>query len=333
MQSYEQMFPGLFHPLASLAHTNQSVLLSHLRYPQDLLMVQSAMYGRYHITSPGSFYSLSNAWDLSQISTSATGNPSVGLPVSANGTIARFSPIYELLQLPGESTPTFSAVEPLVPYSSNDKVQTLAALLIANSSASNYGQLEAFQTPSGGTSIDGPGLVNADINSNPTVSKQISLLNQGGSTVLFGTVQILPIADSLIYVRPLYVSSSQTAFPQLQEVVVVYGGQVAMETTLGAALADVFGASVNQATPNGSSRQPSSHRSDSCGRGRTGLSGGPNGAGQERSRHLPNRCSQRRPALAAGKSATRHLDDHASDQKGDNREKTTTASSKTTTTI
>lgn len=251
MISYEHMFPTMFKPLASLVATNPT-LLDHLRYPQDLLMVQSAMYGRYHITSPSSFYSLSNAWDLSQTSTSSTGNPSAPLPLSPNGSIARFSPIYELLQLPGQVTPSFNAVEPLVPYSVNDKVQTLAALVLADSSFHDYGKLTAFQTPSGGTPIDGPQMVNASINSNPTVSKQISLLNQGGSTVLFGTIQILPIADSLLYVRPLYVSSSQTAYPQLQEVVVDYGNQVAMEPTLSAALSDVFGAGVGTATGSGS---------------------------------------------------------------------------------
>ncbi len=251
MLSYERMFHGMFQPLSSLSKSDP-VLLDHLRYPQDLLMVQSAMYGRYHITSPSGFYSLSNAWDLSQTSTSSTGNPSSSLPQAPNGTIQRYSPIYELLQLPGQTTPSFNAVEPLVPYSANDKVQTLAALILANSSFKNYGSMTAFQTPSGGTSIDGPQLVNAAINSNPTVSKQISLLNQGGSAVLFGTVQILPIADSLLYVRPLYVSSSQTSFPQLQEVVVDYGGQVAMEPTLSAALSDVFGAGVSTTTSSGS---------------------------------------------------------------------------------
>jgi hypothetical protein len=60
--------------------------------------------------------------------------------------------------------------------------------------------------------------------------------------VSLGTVQVLPIADSLIYVRPLYVSSSQTPFPQLIDVVVVYGKDVAMEPTLGGTLSDVFGA-------------------------------------------------------------------------------------------
>ena len=102
-----------------------------------------------------------------------------------------------------------------------------------------------------GESIHGPALANADINANPTISKAITLLDSRGSTVSLGTVQILPIADSLIYVRPLYVSSSQTPFPQLVDVVVVYGKDVSMESTLGGALAGIFGSAPASTGPQG----------------------------------------------------------------------------------
>jgi hypothetical protein len=236
IRAYEHAFPGLFRPLRDM----NPVLLAHLRYPQDLLMVQADMYGRYHITSPSGFYSLSDAWDLSQTSNSTTGSPSSPLALAGNGKVARFTPVYELLQLPGDSSLTFDALEPLVPYSTNDNLQTLRALLVADSNASGYGALDAFVAP--GESIHGPALANADINADPTISKAITLLDSRGSTVSLGTVQVLPIADSLIYVRPLYVSSSQTPFPQLIDVVVVYGKDVAMEPTLGGALSDIFGA-------------------------------------------------------------------------------------------
>jgi len=235
IRAYEDAFPGLFQPLKDM----NPVLRQHLRYPQDLLMVQADMYGRYHIESPSGFYSLSDAWNLSQTSNSATGSPSSQLALAANGSVASFTPVYELLQLPGQSALTFDAVEPLVPFSTNGNLQTLRALFVADSNANGYGKLDAYVTP--GESIHGPALANADINANPTISKAITLLDSRGSTVSLGTVQVLPIADSLIYVRPLYVSSSQTPFPQLVDVVAVYGKEVAMEPTLGSALADIFG--------------------------------------------------------------------------------------------
>jgi uncharacterized membrane protein (UPF0182 family) len=71
------------------------------------------------------------------------------------------------------------------------------------------------------------------------------LLGRAGSTVTLGTTLIIPIDDSLVYVRPLYVSSSQNAYPQLTRYIVVYGNQVQMGTTLGAALSGIFGAVTN----------------------------------------------------------------------------------------
>jgi uncharacterized membrane protein (UPF0182 family) len=211
-------------------------------------MVQADMYGRYHIESPAGFYSLSDAWDLSQTSNSVSGSPSSQL-ARANGSVARYTPVYELLQLPGQSALSFDAVEPLVPFSANDNLQTLRAIFIADSDAGSYGKLDAYVAP--GESVHGPALANADINANPTISKAITLLDSRGSTVSLGTVQILPIADSLIYVRPLYVSSSQTPFPQLVDVVVVYGKHVAMEPTLSGALGQIFGGAPATTGPSG----------------------------------------------------------------------------------
>jgi hypothetical protein len=47
--------------------------------------------------------------------------------------------------------------------------------------------------------------------------------------------------DSIVYVRPLYLQSEQTAMPQLTRVVVACGDKVAMEPDLAAALLSVFG--------------------------------------------------------------------------------------------
>ena len=295
IRAYEAAFPGLFRPLSAMS----PVLQAHLRYPQDLTMVQADMYGRYHIESPAGFYSLSDAWDLSQTSNSASGSPSSQL-ARANGSVARYTPVYELLQLPGQAKLTFDAVEPLVPFSSNDNLQTLRSIFVADSDASSYGKLDAYVAP--GESVHGPALANADINANPTISKAITLLDSRGSTVSLGTVQILPIADSLIYVRPLYVSSSQTPFPQLVDVVVVYGKHVAMEPTLSGALGAIFGGAPATTGPSGKGKGgkttvPAQARRPRPGVRRVpGRQGGPRGwesrrlpAGRDLGREVPRR--------------------------------------------
>jgi hypothetical protein len=247
LSAWEKVFPGVVHPIADMDKTLQA----HLRYPQDLFAVQSQMYGTYHVTSPATFYANQNQWTLSPISTGIRGSSSAQLPLQANGQAQRYMPIYEMMQLAGDSQPVFRSVEPLV-RNSKGNIQPMTSILTADSSFSTYGDLNAYDTPQTATVLS-PGLVNATINANQAVSKQLSLLDQGGSTVTLGTVQILPIADSLLYVRPLYVSSSQTNYPLLQDVLVLYGKKVEIEPTLTAALDDLFGGSPSSSssTPTG----------------------------------------------------------------------------------
>lgn len=256
IRDYAKAFPKLFTPASQMS----SELRSHLRYPQDIFTVQAASYGRYHITDPTNFYNAGDAWDLSQ--DPGSGSPSAvlrttqttnaqGNPVG-NARQARMAPIYQLLKLPGDSRESFNILEPFVPVSQNDQQQNLSAFLVARSDPSNYGQMEVYVTPRG-VQVDGPALINARINAVPTVSQQISLLNQQGSQVKYGNVLMVPIDQSLLYIRPLYVESSQNPLAEFKKVIVVYGTQVAIDDTLGQALASVFGAPipgvVNGSTP------------------------------------------------------------------------------------
>ena len=240
LKAWEDVFPGLIRPLSQMDAT----LKAHLRYPQDLLAVQSQMYATYHVSSPSTFYEGQNAWSLSPISTGAGGSSSSSLPQQANGQPQRYMPIYEMMQLAGDTEPVFRSVEPLVRKSVSGNIQPMTSLVVADSAAANYGELNAYDTPETATILS-PGLANATINANAAVSQELTLLDSRGSKVTLGTVQILPIADSLLYVRPLYVSSSQTSYPLLEDVVVLYGKQVSMAPTLTEALSDIFGASSN----------------------------------------------------------------------------------------
>jgi uncharacterized membrane protein (UPF0182 family) len=238
LNTWEATFPGMFQPLSSM----DAVLKAHLRYPQDLLMVQATMYGRYHLTKASTFYTASNAWQLAP--TSGTGSPESALPVDAFGNKLRFVPEYEILQLPEQTDPSFTVIEPMDPLAANDGIQKLAALVTAACDYQHYGQLTVYRTLTT-AEPNGPGIANSEIQSNTKVSQYVTLVGRAGSTVSLGTTLIVPIDDSLLYVRPLYVSSSQNPYPQLTRFIVVYGNDVAMENTLGAALGDVFGAATS----------------------------------------------------------------------------------------
>jgi uncharacterized membrane protein (UPF0182 family) len=59
--------------------------------------------------------------------------------------------------------------------------------------------------------------------------------------VLWGTLMVIPIEESLLYVRPLYLRGQGGRIPELRRVVVAYQNQIVMEPTLDAALARLFG--------------------------------------------------------------------------------------------
>lgn len=245
IRAWESIYPHLFTPVSQMS----SDLKNHLRYPEDLFSVQAGYWGRYHITNPVDFYNAADSWMISQAPSNnvpnATNQPSPpATPINPNG---RYSPNYELVTLPGQSQPSFDLLEPFVPAStsngSNDKQQILTSFLTASSDPGSYGTLTNYVTPRG-QSVDGPALASSRIDSVPAVSQQITLLSQQGSTVTLGTVQILPVGQSLLYIRPMYVASSTNAIPTLKYVIVIYGNNVALEPTLGQALSDVFGATI-----------------------------------------------------------------------------------------
>jgi uncharacterized membrane protein (UPF0182 family) len=52
---------------------------------------------------------------------------------------------------------------------------------------------------------------------------------------------VIPIEESLLYVRPLYLRGQGGRIPELRRVVLAYQNQIVMEPTLDAALARLFG--------------------------------------------------------------------------------------------
>ena len=87
----------------------------------------------------------------------------------------------------------------------------------------------------------GPRQVVARINQDQVIAPQITLWNQQGSEVIQGTLMVIPIEESLIYVRPLYLRAQAGRIPELTRVIVAYQNQIVMERTLEAGLARIFG--------------------------------------------------------------------------------------------
>jgi uncharacterized membrane protein (UPF0182 family) len=89
-----------------------------------------------------------------------------------------------------------------------------------------------------GRNVDGPTQVFAQINQDPEFSRDRTLLGSGGSTIVFGDFLVIPINDSLLYVQPVYVRSTQaSSIPELKRVIVVNGDKVGIGTSMSEALA------------------------------------------------------------------------------------------------
>ena len=150
------------------------------------------------------------------------------------------------MKLPGETQESFLMFRSFVPISDDDSKQKLTSFMVAKSDPGNYGQLQVFELDSS-LQVDGPFTVNSTINATTAVSQQVTLLNQNGSTVLFGNLLLIPIDNSLLYVRPLYVTSdnrSNASVPELKKVIVAIdtpdGQKTEIADTLKQALIQLF---------------------------------------------------------------------------------------------
>ncbi len=112
----------------------------------------------------------------------------------------------------------------------------------------------------------------------PKVSSTQTLLcnssaSKGGSECEYGNLLVIPIDQSLLYVRPWYVKASGNALPELQRVIVGYQDQsgnlqVAVNPTLHQSLAELFPGVVDPGTE---TNPPASVDSALSGQSNTGL--------------------------------------------------------------
>jgi uncharacterized membrane protein (UPF0182 family) len=152
------------------------------------------------------------------------------------GETARMEPYYVQLQLPDDDEPTFQLVLPFTPTRRDNMI----ALLAAKSDPWNYGQRVIYEFPKDRL-VFGPMQVEARIDQDPTISEQITLWSQKGSSVIRGNLLAIPIGRSVLYVEPLYLQAQQSQLPELRRVIAAYGPRIVMEPTLEAAMAALVG--------------------------------------------------------------------------------------------
>ncbi len=218
VRAYQNLFPTLFTPSSEMPPS----LRSHARAPEMLFRAQAEMYRVYHMRDPESYYNRADLWDLATFTTGQGGQPD---PVP---------PTYMIAKLPGEPEPEFLLTIPFTPRNK----QNLIGMMVARCDGEHLGELVFLQLPKQEV-IEGPLQVEALINQDQNISKDLTLWNQQGSQVLRSQVLTLPIDHTFLYVAPIYIQAAQARMPQLKKVALVIGNTLIYDDTYDQALADL----------------------------------------------------------------------------------------------
>lgn len=218
IRAYRRAYPGVFKSMARIPEE----LKSHLRYPRDLFFHQMSIYSKYHQTQPELFYQQAETWQYSTVQQKI------------------LKPYYLTTEFPGcPDLERFVLVVPMTPVGRHNLSAIAVASLQDLESCNDDGYalgISAFKFRKD-VQVNGPAQVSALIDQDPEISERFTLWNQHGSRVSQGRMVVLPMGDSVVYVQPIYLISTQTRIPQMVRVIVSVGNRVVMEKSLEEAFA------------------------------------------------------------------------------------------------
>lgn len=220
IEAYQKIFPHVFKPVSEMPEE----IRSHLRYPEDLFRIQTAIFSRYHMDDPTVFYNNSDLWDI---------------PAQAEliaGESQPMEPYYIIMKLPGGQREEFILMLPFIRAGKLNMVSWMCA----KCDEPDYGRLIVYQFPKD-KNVFGPQQVAARARQDTQISEQLTLWSQQGSEVGSGNLLVIPIESSILYVMPVYLQSTSAKIPELKRVIVALGDKVSMAQNLNEALASVVG--------------------------------------------------------------------------------------------
>jgi uncharacterized membrane protein (UPF0182 family) len=213
VRAYQGIFPSLFEPFDAMP----SDIRNHIRYPEELFNVQTRVFGRYHVTNPLRFFQNDDLWTV------PTGQSNEqSLPSEA---------YYVIMRMPGESSAEFLLLQPMIPINRPNMIAWVAG----RNDGDAYGTTRVYRFPAE-TTIFGPAQIEARIDQDPIISEQFTLWRNSGSNVIRGNLIVVPVGDSLLYLQPIYLQSTGSAFPEFRRIVVASPRQVVWGETLSQAL-------------------------------------------------------------------------------------------------
>lgn len=220
LRAYRKLFPHLIEDVSAMPPT----LRQHARYPEAQFKLQAEIYRTYHMTNAEAFFNKEDVWDISR---------------SVNGTAGAaepMSPTYMVASLPDRDEPEFLLMTTFTPRNKPN----LIGLMMARCDGENLGELHFLQLPKS-PQFDGPIQIESKISQDQTISKDLTLWNQQSSLVLRGQMLVLPIANALLYIEPIYIQAAQSPMPQLKKIAMYAGGRLIYTDTYEQAVAELAG--------------------------------------------------------------------------------------------
>ncbi len=136
--------------------------------------------------------------------------------------------------LPGDKDAEFLLMIPFTPRNH----ENLIGLMMARCDGEHLGEVRFLPAPQA-RSYFGPRQVEALINQDQNISKDLTLWNQQGSQVLRSQMLTLPIDHTFLYVEPIYIQAAQARMPQLKKVALAMGNTLIYADTYDEALAQL----------------------------------------------------------------------------------------------
>ncbi len=222
-QTYRKIYPNMFEEGAIPEDIN-----SHIIYPEKLFNIQAQMYRQYHVTDVNTFYTQQDLWEVAK-------------EKDYQGTTKDIAAYYNMMQIDGLSDGEDQMILTL-PFTLKNR-DYLSGWLAVGSDSTNYGKMIVYQFNfDNDDKAYGTLQIENRIDNDPQISSEMTLWGQGGSSVIRGNMLVVPIKNSLLYIEPVYLTTSNEAsFPELKRIIVAYGDQISMQPTLHEALNAIFG--------------------------------------------------------------------------------------------
>jgi len=186
VKTYSTIFPDLFKPFSEMP----ADLKKHIRYPKDLFEIQAGTYTTYHMEDVQVFYNQEDLWQI---------------PDELYGDSRQeMKPYYITIKLPEEEKEEFLLMLPFTPSKKDNMIGWLAA----RSDLPHYGNLLVYKLPKEKL-VYGPMQIEARVDQQTEISRELSLWGQRGSRVIRGNLLAIPVSDTFIYVEPVYLEAKQ----------------------------------------------------------------------------------------------------------------------------